>query len=122
MNEWKANPWLRRALAEVPGVGFVSASHDFTLRLWALSGELLSELLGHTAVVYAVAALPSGVVASGAPAGLRVGGACNALAPSRVCVGGAGLSCFCVFPGGNWAGPPRVWHACLRCRPRCPHA
>jgi len=52
-------------------VGFVSASHDFTVKVWALSGEIVSELLGHTAVVYACAALPSGLIASGGVCVLR---------------------------------------------------
>ena len=31
---------LRRGLALFPGVGVVSASHDMTLRLWGLGGEV----------------------------------------------------------------------------------
>ena len=56
-----------RALCALPGVGFVSGSHDATLRVWALSGETLAELVGHTALVYAVAAAQDGsLIVSGA--------------------------------------------------------
>mmetsp|Transcript_16702 Transcript_16702/g.36120 ORF Transcript_16702/g.36120 Transcript_16702/m.36120 type:complete len:835 (+) Transcript_16702:62-2566(+) len=55
-----------RALDMLPGIGFVSGSHDFTLRVWDMSGQTLSELLGHTALVFAVAALgSSSLIASG---------------------------------------------------------
>jgi len=57
--------FAHRALAILPGVGFVSGSHDFTAKVWALSGEVVSELLGHTALIYAVAALPNGLIATG---------------------------------------------------------
>jgi WD40 repeat protein len=43
----------------------VSGSHDTTIRVWALSGQVLAELVGHTALVYAVAAGPGGILASG---------------------------------------------------------
>ena len=62
------SPPLFRALAVFPDLQlFVSASHDFTLRVWdAVSMRTVSQLLGHTAVVFAVAVLSSpGLVASG---------------------------------------------------------
>jgi phospholipase A-2-activating protein len=55
-----------RGLALLPGVGFVSASHDMTLRVWAMDGSTIAELAGHTALVYSVAAAPGGsLLASG---------------------------------------------------------
>jgi WD40 repeat protein len=40
-----------------------------SVRLWALSGEQLLELVGHTAIVYSVAAHSSGDIASGSEDG-----------------------------------------------------
>lgn len=54
-----------RGLCEMPGIGFVSASHDTTLRVWSTDGETLTELIGHSALVYACAATSSGLIASG---------------------------------------------------------
>lgn len=51
----------------LPNVGFVSASHDLTLRVWTGDGQVLAELLGHTAIIYAVTALENGTIASGIP-------------------------------------------------------
>lgn len=53
-----------RALCEVPGLGFVSGSHDMTLRAWTLGGDCIATLVGHTALIYACAAT-STVLASG---------------------------------------------------------
>lgn len=54
-----------RGLAVYPGVGFVSASHDGTARVWAVSGETLLHLVGHTALVYQAAVHPpSGLIAT----------------------------------------------------------
>lgn len=55
---------LCRGLALLPGIGFVSASHDHTLRVWDDAGALLAELVGHTALVYRTAALADGLIAS----------------------------------------------------------
>jgi phospholipase A-2-activating protein len=55
-----------RTLCELPGIGFVSGSHDMTLQVWAHSGEVLSKLVGHTALVYSCAATMEGMIASGA--------------------------------------------------------
>lgn len=55
-----------RALCEAPGLGFVSGSHDMTLRAWTLAGDCLATLVGHTALIYACAAT-STALASGAP-------------------------------------------------------
>ena len=63
-----SRPAVFRALAVFPDLQrFVSASHDFTLRVWdAVSMRTVSQLLGHTAVVFTVAVLSSpGLVASG---------------------------------------------------------
>lgn len=54
-----------RGLALMPNVGILSASHDGSVRLWATNGELLLEMVGHTAIVYCVAAHVSGDIASG---------------------------------------------------------
>lgn len=47
-----------RALCEVPGKGFVSGSHDATLRLWSATGQCTTVFTGHTSLVYACAASP----------------------------------------------------------------
>ena len=40
-----------------------------SIRLWALTGEVLLEMVGHTAIVYSVDAHKSGLVASGSEDG-----------------------------------------------------
>ena len=54
-----------RGLCELPGTGFVSASHDMTLRVWSPDGSTLAELVGHTAIIYSCAATQAGLIASG---------------------------------------------------------
>ncbi|KAI5056625.1 hypothetical protein GOP47_0028443 [Adiantum capillus-veneris] len=54
-----------RGLAFMPNVGILSASHDGSVRLWSVNGDALLEMIGHTAIVYCVAANSSGDVASG---------------------------------------------------------
>lgn len=54
-----------RALCLLPDVGFVSASHDASLRIWSFQGEQLGQLLGHSSLVYCCAASPAGLIASG---------------------------------------------------------
>ena len=54
-----------RGLAAAPGVGFLSASHDCTARLWTHGGETATVFVGHTALVYAVAATSDGRVVTG---------------------------------------------------------
>ncbi|KAG2294470.1 hypothetical protein Bca52824_041139 [Brassica carinata] len=54
-----------RGLAVMPDLGFLSASHDGSIRLWALSGEVLLEMVGHTSIVYSVDAHASGLIVSG---------------------------------------------------------
>ncbi|CAK8542111.1 unnamed protein product [Lathyrus sativus] len=46
-------------------LGILSASHDGSLRLWAVSGEVLMEMVGHTAIVYSVDSHASGLIVSG---------------------------------------------------------
>ena len=46
-------------------MGVVSASHDQTLKVWTFEGECISELVGHTALVYSVACTEEGIIASG---------------------------------------------------------
>lgn len=58
-------PSKSRGVAILPGVGFVSGSHDCSLRVWSLEGDVLAELLGHSAIIYHVAATDSGLIASG---------------------------------------------------------
>ena len=41
-----------RGLALMPNVGFLSASHDCTARLWTLEGETVCVFIGHAALVY----------------------------------------------------------------------
>ncbi|PWA79696.1 transducin family protein / WD-40 repeat family protein [Artemisia annua] len=56
----------------------ISVFYNFTLsellfmisiRLWALTGEVLLEMVGHTAIVYSIDAHKSGLVASGSEDG-----------------------------------------------------
>lgn len=54
-----------RGLALMPGVGFLSASHDCTARLWTHGGDSAAVFAGHTALVYSVAALANGGVVTG---------------------------------------------------------
>lgn len=55
-----------RGLALVPNIGFVSASHDMTLRLWDLTGQSLSVLVGHEALIYSAAGSPDGFLIASA--------------------------------------------------------
>ncbi|KAG6542654.1 hypothetical protein Mapa_015888 [Marchantia paleacea] len=78
-----------RGLSLMPSVGILSASHDGTVRLWAYTGEQLLEMVGHTAIVYSVAAHSSGVVASGSEdrhAKVWKGGECVQSIPHPGCV------------------------------------
>ncbi|MCI23188.1 phospholipase A-2-activating protein, partial [Trifolium medium] len=54
-----------RGLAVMSDLGILSASHDGSLRLWAASGEVLMEMVGHTAIVYSVDSHASGLIVSG---------------------------------------------------------
>ncbi|XP_031286716.1 phospholipase A-2-activating protein isoform X1 [Pistacia vera] len=54
-----------RGLAVMPGVGILSASHDCSIRLWTLTGQVLMEMVGHTAIVYSVDYHASGLIVSG---------------------------------------------------------
>ncbi len=56
-----------RHLAFVPGSGqAVSASHDTTLKVWDVEARACtSQLWGHSSLVYAAAATPGGLLASG---------------------------------------------------------
>ena len=49
-----------RGLAIMPGVGFLSASHDCTARLWSRDGETAAIFAGHAALVYSVASIRVG--------------------------------------------------------------
>jgi len=61
----KAHSDSVRGLAEFPGIGFVTASHDQTLKIWADDGRCIAELVGHQAIVYSAAVVNSAVVVSG---------------------------------------------------------
>ncbi|RVW48430.1 Ubiquitin homeostasis protein lub1 [Vitis vinifera] len=54
-----------RGLAVMPDLGVLSASHDGSIRLWALTGETLMEMVGHTSIVYSVDSHASGLIVSG---------------------------------------------------------
>ena len=49
-----------RALALLPGIGFLSASNDGTVRMWELGGTCLHVLQAGSSFIYSVAVLPSG--------------------------------------------------------------
>ncbi len=49
-----------RSMANLQGVGFLSASNDGSVRLWELGGECLRVLHASDSFVYSVAVLPSG--------------------------------------------------------------
>jgi len=49
-----------RALANIPNLGFLSASNDGTVRLWELGGSCLSTFQASESFVYAISVLPSG--------------------------------------------------------------
>ncbi|KAI1073548.1 ubiquitin homeostasis protein lub1 [Whalleya microplaca] len=62
-------PDVVRALCQVPqghpsGADIASASNDGVIRLWKLNGQQVGELRGHESFIYALAALPSGELAS----------------------------------------------------------
>eukprot|EP00802_Teleaulax_amphioxeia_P011114 Tamp_11144.p1 GENE.Tamp_11144~~Tamp_11144.p1 ORF type:complete len:546 (+),score=114.45 Tamp_11144:55-1692(+) len=54
-----------RALAMMPGIGFLSTGNDCSIRMWAVSGECLMTMSGHESFVYSLAVLPTGEVVSG---------------------------------------------------------
>ncbi|KAI8532941.1 hypothetical protein RHMOL_Rhmol11G0257200 [Rhododendron molle] len=54
-----------RSLAVMPDLGIISASHDGSIRLWAISGQVLMEMVGHTSIVYSVDSHVSGLIVSG---------------------------------------------------------
>jgi phospholipase A-2-activating protein len=61
-----------RCLCNLPGLGFVSGSHDSTLRVWSLAGDCLAVLVGHQSLVYTCAALPCGKIISGVSGGVHM--------------------------------------------------
>lgn len=44
-------------------------SADSSIRLWALTGQLLTEMVGHSSLVFSVDAHFSGIIASGSEDG-----------------------------------------------------
>ncbi|KAF9684329.1 hypothetical protein SADUNF_Sadunf04G0107000 [Salix dunnii] len=54
-----------RGLANMHGLGILSASHDGSIRLWALTGQVLMEMVGHASIVYSVDSHVSGLIVSG---------------------------------------------------------
>ncbi|GFR47642.1 hypothetical protein Agub_g9384, partial [Astrephomene gubernaculifera] len=61
----KAHADTVRGMCLVPGLGFATASHDMGVKVWDASGGLLAELVGHTAIVYCVAAVEAPAGAGG---------------------------------------------------------
>jgi phospholipase A-2-activating protein len=67
-----------RALAKVPeghssGGQLLSASNDGIIRVWALKGDLITELHGHESFIYSLAVLPDGnFVSSGEDRTVRI--------------------------------------------------
>ncbi|KAF9584006.1 hypothetical protein BGW38_007892 [Lunasporangiospora selenospora] len=53
-----------RALALLPGVGFVSCGNDGAVIVWSNNGDPVQALDGHTSFVYSLATLPSGEIFS----------------------------------------------------------
>ena len=58
-----------RALAKLPpghksGGNIVSATNDYVIRIWTLTGQQVSELFGHESYIYSLAVLPSGEILS----------------------------------------------------------
>uniref|UniRef100_A0A2N9ECM6 PUL domain-containing protein n=1 Tax=Fagus sylvatica TaxID=28930 RepID=A0A2N9ECM6_FAGSY len=53
-----------RGLAVMSDLGILSASHDGSIRLWAISGEVLMEMVGHTSIVYSADSHISGLIVS----------------------------------------------------------
>ena len=59
-----------RGLCPYPNLGFVSCSHDMSLKVWDMQGQCISDLIGHTALVYACAVQGGGgLIASGSEDG-----------------------------------------------------
>ena len=54
-----------RALALVPGIGFLSTGNDGVIILWDMAGAQLLKLQGHESFVYSLALLPTGEIVSG---------------------------------------------------------
>ncbi|KAK9806981.1 hypothetical protein WJX72_009418 [[Myrmecia] bisecta] len=79
-----------RGLALIPGLGVVSASHDQTLRVWTFGGECISELVGHSALVYSARASSHGLIASASEDNTariwRADGSCIQTIPHPACV------------------------------------
>ncbi|PNW78780.1 hypothetical protein CHLRE_09g389912v5 [Chlamydomonas reinhardtii] len=61
----KAHTDTVRGMCLVPGLGFATASHDMSIKVWDSTGGVLAELVGHTAIVYCVAAVDAPAVAGG---------------------------------------------------------
>ncbi|KAF9960950.1 hypothetical protein BGZ70_008439 [Mortierella alpina] len=69
-----------RALALLPGVGFVSCGNDGAVIVWSNNGDPVQALDGHTSFVYSLATLPTGeIFSSGEDRTVRVyeHGACT---------------------------------------------
>ena len=53
-----------RALALLPGIGFVSCGNDGAVIVWSNNGDPVQALDGHTSFVYSLATLPTGEIFS----------------------------------------------------------
>lgn len=102
-----------RGVAILPGVGFVSGSHDCSLRVWSLEGDVLAELLGHSAIIYHVAATDSGLIASGSEDNtMRVwnaGGSCLQVIEHPGCVWATAFTARGELVSGCSDAVGRVW-------------
>ena len=92
-----------RALCVLPGVGVVSGSHDTTCMVWSNQGDVLATLVGHTALVYGVAATAdaSRIASASEDKTVRVwrpDGACLQTVVHPACVWGV-----CFLPDGDMA-------------------
>ena len=54
-----------RAIVNVPGVGFATASNDEKVKVWSIEGQLLNTMSGHSGFVFALIYLQSGELVSG---------------------------------------------------------
>jgi len=96
-------------------VGVVSASHDQTLKVWTFEGECISELVGHTALVYSVACTEEGIIASGSEDNTlrlwRADGTCLQVRPKWA----GSLAVPGRVPGRRWVEPSvgdAAWDGC----------
>jgi len=104
-----------RSLALLPhSLGVVSASHDMSLKVWTLDAEPLAELVGHTALVYSVAACdPSSPKSNSNIADDGGGGGPSSSNAANSTADGVGV----LIASGSEDNTARLWHidgSCLQ--------